>query len=724
MAAHFEKLPAERLRAGHLGLRAAASVLALAAGTMAAQGQEIVLDRPVHAGELTLFPSVRDNGEYYYAADRAELAVDEQGRPQFSFLQYVDSLAGSGDESEGGGVVHALVELSVDEDLVSDAQRALTQVDGDGIIVGPVNFRSGTFALISSFAQADGSFTDAVMGVGKAPLLQNERAAVSLRLTREGAEVLRGSLESPTPDLSFSFEMEMDGYRSPKEAVLEADFERVYSHDTFAAGVATPYLQAEIEAAFEDLRREGAIRLTQIGDDENLDQLVQAAYTKLTEIMFERAPTTGTDALAQLQGSAGGTNTSLLDRAANLLSAGRQEARQSNEEVAQRNSEQATQNAAAAEAATQAAELRRQHAEAQNRAENARRLQREAERRLAAEEQAQRTLTDLSAEDQAALAARIEAARRAVETNRTAADEAEQAATAMTPQVEQASTQAEQAQGNVRELESPQAMPSLAVVASYKMKRSKMSGSFRINLNKYTAASQTLRFDRNLGDLRRNLDDVIQVVDVGDTAFRRREVGVILDGVNAEDFGDFVNSVTVLLEKEHEDGSATQRELAVNRQNFDAEGADFALAYNRLGDEPAADFLTYRYEVLWNFFGGIEVAEPARLRRTSDITLSPPMSRRAIQIEADPDIVDDEGIRAITIRLVYNPGDRERIEQVVLRPRRDGTGLSETIDIVLPDARTDYAYEMEWIMRDGSRRVSGRIPSDQSLIFADLMPGG
>ena len=211
---------------------------------------------------------------------------------------------------------------------------------------------------------------------------------------------------------------------------------------------------------------------------------------------------------------------------------------------------------------------------------------------------------------------------------------------------------------------------------------------------------------------------------MGDTAFRRREVGVILDGVIVEDFGDFVNSVTVLLEKKHEDGSATQRELAVNRENFNAEGADFALAYNRLGDEPASDFLTYRYEVLWNFFGGIEVAEPARLRRTSDITLSPPMSRRTIQIEADPQVVADEGIRAIMMRLFYNPGDRERVETVTLRPSSDGTGMSDTVEIVLPDERTDYEYQMEWIMKDGSRRPSGRIPSDQPLIFADLMPGG
>jgi hypothetical protein len=236
-------------------------------------------------------------------------------------------------------------------------------------------------------------------------------------------------------------------------------------------------------------------------------------------------------------------------------------------------------------------------------------------------------------------------------------------------------------------------------------------------------ASRTIRFDRNLGDLRRQLDEVVRVFDRGDTAFRRRDLGVIVDGTDAEDFKDFVNSVTVELEKTHDDGSKTQRAISINRVNFSEDSTKFRLSYNRLGDEAGSDFLTYRYQVLWNFFGGIEKAEPPRSYRGEDITLSPPLTRRVIDIEADPATLNREGIRAITMRIFYNPGDRERVIPITLRPGGDGAGMSKTVHIVLPDDRTDYSYELQWLMRDGRTRSSGRINTDQPTIFADFMPG-
>src|SRR5262249_20863796 len=209
--------------------------------------------------------------------------------------------------------------------------------------------------------------------------------------------------------------------------------------------------------------------------------------------------------------------------------------------IRQRNEQQAERNAQAAETAKRAAELRVQHQEAANRAENARRLERHAQARLDAEQAAQQNLGNLTAEEQEALRTRIEAARRVLETHHAEAEAAQQEAQRLAPQVDEASARAKEAQANVHELESPESVPSLAIVASYKMKRSRSSGELRINLSKYTVATQTLRFDRNLGDLRSHLHDIVQVFDRGDTAFRRRDVGVIIDGAIANDFKEFIN---------------------------------------------------------------------------------------------------------------------------------------------------------------------------------------
>ena len=72
-------------------------------------GQSILIDNPVRAGELTVFPDVKDGNKYYYLPDKPRLALHPNGEPQFSFLRYVDNVSSEGaedqKEGEGGGIV-------------------------------------------------------------------------------------------------------------------------------------------------------------------------------------------------------------------------------------------------------------------------------------------------------------------------------------------------------------------------------------------------------------------------------------------------------------------------------------------------------------------------------------------------------------------------------------------------------------------------------------------
>lgn len=699
------------------------AVIALAAGSVAL-AQDAVLDRPVRAGELTLFPSASDGSQYYYVADRARLVREGSGAPQFSFLQYVDSGAADGDESEGGGIVHFVVELGVPEDMVADAERALASVADDAELLGAIPFRSGKFALISSIASAEGedAFAETVLGVGNAPLLEGERAAISVRLTREGAELMAASLENATSDLSVSFEMQVEGYRAPKQAKLVANFERIYANDTFAAGIATPYLQADIEAAFDELRREGHIELTDIGADVDQNALIKTAYDKLIAIMFEAAPTTGTTALQELAtaGQSGGGGGDLLTRANSLLTTQRTEARGKNDAIRQRNAANQQGNVAAAEAATAAAQAATARDEATSRARAARTLLAGKEKQLAEEREAREAAGDLEGEEAEVADQRIAALETALARYRSEAETAEAEAERLTGEAETAQGAATTARAAAIPPEEAENVPGIAIVASYRMKRSKVSGEVTINLNKYTAMTLPLRFDQNLGDLRRFADQIIQIVDVGATAFQRREVEVFTD-LDAEDFGTLVNSATVILRKEHEDETVSEASLSINRANFNNSANAFTLSYNRLGDSQSSAFRSYEYEVLWNFAGGIEMVEPLRTTRADDIVLTPRMARRQLSIEADPEVIEAEGIRAITVQIFVPLPDRERIERLTLRPRVDGTGLSEIVDIVTADDSTAIDYEVTWIMRDGTTQTSGRRTANGPLLFVDSL---
>src|SRR5687768_9299417 len=147
--------------------------------------QRILLDKPVRAGELILFPELGNENNYYYLPDKPRLAVHPDGKPQLSFLRYAKNEKTAETENTaitesttGGGIVHALVELSVPDKMLKDAERALGRIKSNAKIVGPVMFKSGTVALISAIAKPGGEMAPQVVGLGNAPVLENQRSAV------------------------------------------------------------------------------------------------------------------------------------------------------------------------------------------------------------------------------------------------------------------------------------------------------------------------------------------------------------------------------------------------------------------------------------------------------------------------------------------------------------------------------------------------------------------
>lgn len=292
----------------------------------AAGAQHILLDKPVKAGELTLFPDMEDGNAYYYLPDQLKLATDPNGKPQFSFLRYVEnvrSAAGEEEEREGtgGGILHAVIELSVSPEQLQEAQNELRRVNAGGTIKGPVMYNGGTMAVVSSFVNTEGDLSKQVVGIGKAPLIDGQKAAISMELTKKGAKILWESLHTSTPDMSFSFEMELEGYRSPQKAMIEADFEKIYSHHAFQMGASGNYnnivFGGEIDLAFDELRNNGAIKITNMGADSSMEKLIETAYNKLTTLMFDPIGGTGNPVLQDLVKKATGQK-SPMERATEL----------------------------------------------------------------------------------------------------------------------------------------------------------------------------------------------------------------------------------------------------------------------------------------------------------------------------------------------------------------------------------------------------------------------
>ena len=160
-------------------------------------------------------------------------------------------------------------------------------------------FREGTFALVSNFQQEDGDWTKRVLGLGKAPVLEGHKAAVSIRLTKTGAILLWESFKQAASDISVSFDMIISGYRNPYEAKMTAWWERIAKNRTMAIGARTDFLGVDIQDTMKELRDSGAIELEVKGEDDKMDRLWEMAYGKLAAQMFE--PNNDPTTLATLQ---------------------------------------------------------------------------------------------------------------------------------------------------------------------------------------------------------------------------------------------------------------------------------------------------------------------------------------------------------------------------------------------------------------------------------------
>ena len=278
--------------------RLLAAVLPLAVWVLPSSAQEVLLDRTLTAGGLTLFAALDEPGGWYYLPDEPRIATDEHGRPEFSLVKYASAAEATGGGShgitaaDGGGVLHFLATYGVGDVRLARARAALREMEGheDDRILGPIQFRAGSFALVSTVAATDGGMARKVTGTGRAPLLEGGKIAVSVGLTPEGATFLERSLEMENPDISLAFSMEMEGYREPYEADLVVNWDKVWSHKEIEARVKVYFVGAEVDLLLDEMATNGAIRVEAKGESASMEKLLDAAYSKVSDMLFDQAP--------------------------------------------------------------------------------------------------------------------------------------------------------------------------------------------------------------------------------------------------------------------------------------------------------------------------------------------------------------------------------------------------------------------------------------------------
>jgi len=639
--------------------------------------QEVLLDQMLEAGDLKLFPVYGDEKKFYYIPDKIEIPKGPTGKQQFSFLKFVNDDDGSGEGGvqnvDGGGLVTFLVSFEVPNQTIQRAQAELQSKVSGAQIAGPLTYREGTFALVSNFQQEDGDWTKRVLGLGKAPVMEGHKAAVSIRLTKTGAILLWESFKQAASDINVSFEMTVGGYRNPYEAKMTAWWERVARNRSLNIGARTDFLGVDIQDVMRELREEGAIEVEVKGEDEHMDRLWEMAYGKLATQMFEQSndPTT----LATLQDDP--NVYSNFDRA-----------NQFNNEVRDRINFENQQ------------ELDRE--------------ERERDRLLAFADQ-WALLGDIARSSPSSS--------QGGRSSGQGSGSQDGSGSGATSSGTSPNSPANNAAPRVREanLQTP---PSFSLMASYRKKEFKKTGKFELNFKKWTADTQVMRFDENIGGFgKRMFNDPahFRIVNMDDPAYKIRELLVQLDGQNSDDFDKFVNFVTVAIQKTHQDGFKHFDELKINRQNFNQTANNFTMKYGYHGDVDRDEWRQYEYRITWNLFGGAQWSSGWQSSDDFIIPVVPPHRYREVTIEADPEIFSEQKIRLATINFKSSLFGKEDVQQVTFKTGGNAP-LSQTIKYAHEPGQYDYLFDVSWLKRGGVQLKQEELNGNAEFIFADELP--
>lgn len=228
----------------------------------------------------------------------------------------------------------------------------------------------------------------------------------------------------------------------------------------------------------------------------------------------------------------------------------------------------------------------------------------------------------------------------------------------------------------------------------------------------------------NIGDLyHRYGSDTRYFKDVPlwDPTFQKREIYVGVDGDIEKEFSKIINSVTIFVEKQHQNGEVTDQTLIVKKSTFQNGQVPVTAAYGNRGDVNRSEWLKYRYKTTWQFQGGATLSTDWTTSDAAMISLYTPFSRRAFVIDGDSTKLAKAGVRAAAVRIDYPFFGVKRHEQRTIRLAEKAA--DQRFEVTLPNDIEDVDYSITWFLADGgSKSTKGKDGS--GVIFIDEVPSG
>jgi hypothetical protein len=661
-------------------------LMLITAGIASAQKefvQRFFLDKPVTAGPLKVFPSLDDPNVYYYLPNKLRLGTNEQGQPQFSFIKYVENVrSGSGEKEatvgNGGGYVWLMVGLNVTDEEKAQAQQELMRINPRGKIVSPVVYRSGVMSLVTKSMANEGG--NKVIGMGPAPVLESDKIAVSFVLNKADATLLWETLKGPTPDISINAVMIISGYQSPVEFKIEIDWDKVYKHKNFTLAAKTPIIGAEISSMVQDLKETGAITITAIGEDPNVQKLQEILVNKMISECFQPFGSQGGVNWTEL-GKPDNTGRSFFDKTSDQLNAKNKAANEDTKKASPGTSLPAKSSPTSP------------------------------------------TATKPPVAEAATAPKTVPAVPKKVTGGDTIGGQT--TSTGTRPAKEAAATDKPLNAGTKPDAKTPakkdeKSVPLIQIMGSYQQKTIRQTGKYTANAKQYFTTILTEPFGMNIGAI--NCAGCLRQVNLDDPLYKQREIVAWIDGSTADDFNKYINYVTVSMQKKHPAGDITTDEVRIDSKNFSKQGNNFKLMYGWMeGDNDRRTWLDYKYRAVWSFFGGGKIEQDWQESNEPVIPLAAPVERIVINVMADSARLAKADIRAVTTRIFYKitENSQEQVKQVTLNPAK--RIFSTVEEIMLPKNAFNFDYQVEWLLNTNEDIKSARRTSSSPDLYVDVI---
>ncbi|MEW5807313.1 MAG: hypothetical protein AB1756_08220 [Acidobacteriota bacterium] len=253
------------------------------------------------------------------------------------------------------------------------------------------------------------------------------------------------------------------------------------------------------------------------------------------------------------------------------------------------------------------------------------------------------------------------------------------------------------------------------------MKTVKRTGNWELNMMKRLRQErETGPMDASIGDTLRkfkNNKKVVDIINLDDPDLEDRTVYAILDGEDFDNFGKYINFVTVSFRKTHLQGEPTSKDVIFNAQTFSEKGNMLPFVYPRLGE--GAAWINYEYKTNWSFMGGVKVEGQWKKTDEPAIALTPPYRYRTIDILADEGNVTQHNIKLITVTIKNKIFSGERERQVKIVPQES---LWQKYEYNHEEGKLEFSYQITWLLGDGRKVTSDWKTSSDPFIYALYAP--